>query len=314
MDYRQHPSEEWLDYFRAAGYASVEPIGGGVEGAVYRIRPGRIAKVWAKRPVEELQMFANFYLELRRRDLPFETPLIEGISLVRGRVVTQERELAGHPLEEDLNAGEIVSDRTAEIFAFILAALRDIPWFDAALSLPVLDERSPLLGGSASWPRAVSALIDRKFRQYQSLLARDVVDVDELAAQLQSRVGTFSVPPRGIIHGDLFGGNVLVDEHQQVTGVLDFGFMTCAGDPDFDAAVVALIASQYGPRALETEAKMDLLLTKCLGTDRAKVLTYKAVYALVTSGLFSEDGSDGHYPWCVDILNRSDVREAVRAS
>jgi hypothetical protein len=36
------------------------------------------------------------------------------------------------------------------------------------------------------------------------------------------------------------------------------------------------------------------------------------VYAVITSGYFSEDGSDGHNPWCVRILNRPEVRAAVR--
>jgi hypothetical protein len=314
MDYRQYPSDQWLDYFRAAGHPLVRPIGGGVEGAIYRLRPGVVAKVWAKRRIADLEMYAQFYSDLRsHHELPFDTPLIRSVRLVNGLTITEENELRGHPLQDGFENDAVISERYANNFVDILTALRDVPWFSSAKDLSVLGEDRPLMAGEESWPRALAALISRKYRQYQHLLTRDVNRVEGLVQDLIGAVGRFDVAPVGIVHGDLFGANVLVDDQLQVSAVLDFGFMTCAGDPDLDAAIVSLIADQYGSKARQSEQIMDDLLVERLDLDRQKLLTYKAVYALVTSGFFSEDGSDGHYPWCVGILNRREIREAVRS-
>ena len=54
----------------------------------------------------------------------------------------------------------------------ILAALRDIPWFDSAKQLAVLAEPVPLLVPGSTWPAAMAALIGRRFATYRHLLAR----------------------------------------------------------------------------------------------------------------------------------------------
>lgn len=248
-----------------------------MEGAIYRLRPGRFAKVWANQNV------------------------------------TEELELPGQPMQEHIPDGEVIPEQAAEKLVAILAALRDVAWFDSAKQLAVLGESTPMLAHEASWPAAMASLIERKFDAYRYLLARDVPEADNLVYRLCEIVRAYQIDEKGIMHGDLYGANVLVDDEQQVSTVLDFGFVTCAGDPDFDAAVLALIADQYGAKAAQSEALLDALIPDRFGIDPRKLLVYKAVYAVITSGYFSDDGSDGHYPWAVAILNRPEVRTAVRS-
>ena len=40
-----------------------------------------------------------------------------------------------------------------------------------------------------------------------------------------------------------------MDENLQPLAVLDFGFLTTAGDPRLDAAIAAAVADMYGPHA-----------------------------------------------------------------
>jgi hypothetical protein len=174
MDYRQHPSESWLEYFRSTGHPEATPIGGGVEGAIYRLRPGLVAKVWANQSERELAKYAAFYADLRAHELPFQTPRIERIQSIDGSVVTVELELPGHPLQEHLVDGQVLTEHAADQLVTILAAFRDIEWFDSARQLAVLAEPAPLLAPGQSWPSAMAALIGRKFSAYRDLLARDV--------------------------------------------------------------------------------------------------------------------------------------------
>ena len=314
MNYRQQPNEHWLEYFRATGYPTATPLGGGVEGATYRLRAGRVAKVWAHKSESELARYSQFYADLGAHTLPFETPRIISIQSIDGSLVTEELELPGHPLQEHLVDGQVTTKQAAEDLVAILAALREIPWFGSAKQLPVLGERMPLLAEGRSWPAAMDALIGRKFEAYRRLLVRDVPDAEDMVSRLRHILRNFRIEEKGIVHGDLFGRNVLVDDQQRVSAVLDFGFMTCAGDPDFDAAVLALIADQYGAQSARSEALFDGLILDRFQADPSKLLVYKAAYAVITSGHFSKTGSDGHYPWCVNILNRPEVKTTIESA
>ena len=41
------------------------------------------------------------------------------------------------------------------------------------------------------------------------------------------------------------------------------------------------------------------------------LLIYQAAYAVATSNVFTPNGSDGHFPWCVAQLTRVEVTAAV---
>jgi hypothetical protein len=56
VDFRQTHSTDWLDYFARIGYPAVQPLAAGVEGAVYRLAGGMIAKVWLRRGPAELRL------------------------------------------------------------------------------------------------------------------------------------------------------------------------------------------------------------------------------------------------------------------
>jgi hypothetical protein len=93
--------------------------------------------------------------------------------------------------------------------------------------------------------------------------------------------------------------------------VLDFGFLTTAGDPRFDAAITASIMNMYGPHALSITQDLTAHFARHLGYSAEVLLAYQAAYAVATSNAFTEDGSDGHFAWCISQLRRDDVSEAL---
>ncbi len=48
------------------------------------------------------------------------------------------------------------------------------------------------------------------------------------------------------------------------------------------------------------------------GHDHYRYCVYRAAYALTTACCFGTDLSEGHFGWCIAMLNRSDVRDALR--
>jgi len=47
------------------------------------------------------------------------------------------------------------------------------------------------------------------------------------------------------------------------------------------------------------------------GQAPSRLGVHRAAYALATANCFSVSGSDGHFEWCVAMLQRADVREAL---
>jgi len=47
--------------------------------------------------------------------------------------------------------------------------------------------------------------------------------------------------------------------------------------------------------------------------ETSVLLAYRAVYALLTSNVYSTDGKDGHYRWCVEMLNRPEIGVGLRS-
>jgi aminoglycoside phosphotransferase (APT) family kinase protein len=89
---------------------------------------------------------------------------------------------------------------------------------------------------------------------------------------LQGKLAAMAKLADTAIHGDLVAGNILVDQDARPLAVLDFGFLTTAGDPRLDAAIFAAVA---------------------------------------TSNAFTPDGSDGHFAWCLTQLGRADITAAL---
>jgi hypothetical protein len=89
----------------------------------------------------------------------------------------------------------------------------------------------------------------------------------------------------------------------RVAAVLDWGFLSTAGDSTFEASLAAGFFDMYGPDARRLD---DLLLDRFeeLGHDRERMRLYRRAYAIVTATIYDENAGDGHYRWCVDQLTR----------
>lgn len=103
----------------------------------------------------------------------------------------------------------------------------------------------------------------------------------------------------------------LLDDSLEPMSMLDFGFLSTLGDPAFDASITSAIFEMYGPHARELDEQLTTTMQRAFGYDRDTCLSYRAVYALLTSNAYSPDGSDGHFRWCVELLGRQDVRDAL---
>jgi aminoglycoside phosphotransferase (APT) family kinase protein len=305
-------TRKWLEYFTRNGYPGVTPLAAGVEGATYRLGDGTVAKVWGRRREAKLVRRQKFYADVARAGLPYATPVILQVEEIDGVAVTFERELPGEPLQKRLAFQDRELDpATVGCVVEVIQTLAGVPGTDNMRQLPVLDEDRPFWAGADDFPAALIALLGRRVARFGDLLRTHVPDFDRRYSRLLDKLAALDRVPTTVIHGDLFGENILVDEAVRPLAVLDFGFLSTAGDPRLDASITAVIMNMYGPHAPAIADTLTDRFAAELGYPVEVLLTYRAAYAVATSNVFTPDGSDGHFPWCVTQFTRAEVTAAL---
>lgn len=304
-------TDRWVDYFRAQGHPTASRLGQGMEGVVYDVGEGLVAKVWFRRGSDELRLTREFQRELAAQDLPYATPVILDVREADGHAVTLERRLPGTSLLTLMQQGRIPPALAHEAALTAATGLARTEAGPAARALTVLDETKPLWAGHARWTRALAALVRRRAAAHAEVLRARIADFDRKLARAQRLLER--VPPAAdrIVHGDIVPANVLVDEAFQVTALIDWSFLTTAGDHTFEASVTAGAFDMYGPGARASDDALTAVLAERHGHSPARMSLYRAAYAIATANAFSADGADGHVAWCAAVLEREDVVDTL---
>ncbi|WP_166659470.1 phosphotransferase family protein [Labedaea rhizosphaerae] len=300
----------WAGELAGRGYRPA-PLAAGVEGAVFRLGNGAVAKVWNSRTEAEIARLATFLDAVGGAGLPFRTPEILDVGHLSDAVFSIERELSGVPLFPD-HTGQSppLEPERLRCITDVLAALAAVTPRDELKVLPVLDEPDPLWGAGDFTTALGRLVLDRVERSCEHMRAA-VPDVGELARALADRLSAMDAGPDGLIHGDLIPANILVDDGGRVTALLDFGFFSTVGPPAFDAAVAMAIFDMYGPARLASRVAMEELVRGTFGYPWETLAVYLAAYAVVTMTLFGSSEQEGHFHWCAEVLRRPDVMAAL---
>jgi Ser/Thr protein kinase RdoA (MazF antagonist) len=160
--------------------------------------------------------------------LPFAIPHVCELRVIAGRFVTFEPRLRGQTLARALR--EVRGARRRELLLSTLEASRALSrlpltrqWFGDLCQVPPI--RTP------SWKEYLRQRARTSLAAAGSEFAG--VDVEALCRPFEEP----ATP--GLVHLDLFAGNVLVDGGS-VTALLDFGGVPVFGDPAFDPLTVAV--------------------------------------------------------------------------
>lgn len=301
----------WIEYFSSAGHRDVAPLAAGMEGSVYQLGRGLVGKVWDRREAGELKRLQEFYADIATAELAFATPEILDVLEVEGIAVTIERELSGRPLKQ--LAGDGVPSEADESVMEVLRGLASVPATVAMRQLAVLDEPAALWAEAGAWPVALNGLLRRRVEAFGEQLGAAVEDFDEIFDQVMALVARQGDRPQSVVHGDVCLENILVDDELRLTALLDFGFMSTAGDPAWDASIAAGIVDMYGPHAREVDDRLTHRVADEFGYPVELLLGYRAAYGIATANAYDPQGADGHFAWCAAVLRRDDVREALAA-
>ncbi|MEV4265698.1 phosphotransferase [Kribbella sp. NPDC049584] len=271
----------------------MELIGQGMEGAVYDLGDGTVRKVWFDRRPEDVLPLKAFLDELP--ELSFRTPRIREVGVgENGFAVSVEDKLTGVPLHE---VG-LPEKQALDAFVLVVEALRTARPGPASRALPVIDE--PF--GGRSWGESLAALVRRRAAASKVHFERDVPGFPGLLETVVEGLSGLPELELSVVHGDVCPPNVLM-HGSEVAAVLDWGFLSTAGDNTFEASLAAGFFDMYGPEARRLD---NLLLDRFaeLGHDRERMRLYRQAYAVITATIYDENAGDGHYVWCVNQLTR----------
>ncbi|GAA2312502.1 hypothetical protein GCM10010234_66480 [Streptomyces hawaiiensis] len=301
-----HRSDRWVRYFARRGYPRARRLAAGMEGTVYRLRDGIVAKVWDGRPPEDFGLTRRLYADIAAHPLPFGTPEILDVEEHDGVLVSYERELGGNPLRSDQDGGEPpardLPRRESDALLTVLRALASVPGSDAMRRLVIQGDDRPLWQGHSRFPDALAALVERAAGRNHDALAALVPGLADVVSRTAAALRALPGRADSVIHGDLVPPNIHMDEAQRPVAVLDFGFCTTAGDPAFEAAVTAAVWDMYGPHAAHHTAELTRLFARELGHAEEDLTLYRKAYALITYDLFGMGPHDGHFRWCAALL------------
>ncbi|MFJ4622470.1 phosphotransferase family protein [Streptomyces sp. NPDC088812] len=305
----QQHDQNWIAAFADMGHPEAEPLAAGMEGAVYRLGDGLVAKVWGQRTERELHQLKAFYDSLAGRGLGFRIPRIQRVHTGELGVCTIEEELHGRPLEDaaPVPEGSVPGREILDRVLDVLAELASIEEPGQITRLPVLDEVAPFRPEGADWAESLIALMDRRLERFGDQLVTAIPDAEKKAHRVRELLRAWGHGREGLVHGDLITANILVEDTLRPAAVLDFGFLSTPGDPAFDVAITGSILDMYGSQARRTEAAFDDRAAQRFGYPRELLLLYRAAYAFITSNVYDSQGKDGHFRWCVDMLLREDV-------
>ena len=283
-------------------------LGKGSESTVYAMDAEHVLRIYRDLVswdyVEERRAF---YAELAQVDLPFAMPHIYTVGSWVGHLYTVERRMHGRDF------GKVLPTLTGAARTRALTSYLDAV---AALGQVRLDDKPygellarPLLQRE-SWREYLAARMEQTLAQSRTDLAEDVPDLDGVLARIYAQLDMFNdKPPKSLVHGDYFPGNVFIGDDLTITGVGDFSYATVVGDARQDlAGAVWLMGAMDYATAEDANFLRDLVAARLGDTMLPVIDFYKLYYSVYFSGCKADDPAT--YWWCVENL-RAVARQTV---
>ena len=280
---------------------SADLLGRGMTSSLYDIGDGRVLKIH-NGPQEQgyLPRLQRFSEQLQTHSFPFAVPLIYEYGAVGDVHFHVERRLPGQDFAQVFPRLTILERRSAfSSFLDALPPLHSVQWPQQPYGEPLnLWEEIT----AEKWPGYLQARIAATLSHSYADLKEDLAEVDRIVEVFYRQLGDLPAhPPKCLVHGDYFLGNVLCDERGILTAVVDFSPLTLIGDPLMDLAGAYYFCRIYD---FVTEADYRFLRGQIDRRYGPQCWQYVDLYYTFYSLRFSDcNGPDNHtYRWCLRRL------------
>lgn len=276
-------------------------LGEGGESLVYALGSDHILRIpkhgtFARGSRAKLRAF----LDSIHGRLPFETALIQEIG--PDDTYTIETRIRGKPMAEFLRAAnDDLRDHALRNYVAAIDAFRMIE-FDALPYGHILAAH-PVTAGD--WRTFAHESLARFRSVNRVAIAREAADPYRLFDKAADMIEHLPLhPPKYLVHGDYFPGNVLLAPDLTISGVIDFGPFTVVGDPVLDLAVSYLTLELIAECSADDARFVRDLVLERHGKEIAPALRFYRAY--LAFSMADPANSASPYPrlyeWAIAML------------
>ncbi len=283
-----------------------ELIGWGTEAQVFSYHEGKVLKLYNDiSDLNKQSMLKKFYETIDSKYVSYELPYIYDIFDDEGTVITIEKRVKGNNLQKCLH--QFNDKELDNLFKTYLAAsleLKNVIANSAFTGCKLFNDYCIPPTEYKDWHSFLKHFLICRQEGLRDYFLRDVLNYN---IKFNILIDILSVKYEGeysLIHGDLYPGNLLIDEDGRITGLIDFGIMTMYGDYLFDIATSWVFFDMYDDlKANILERYLHVIIENLGDGIKKKLYLYVLVYSMFSADFYSKDCKDGHYRWCVQNLN-----------
>jgi aminoglycoside/choline kinase family phosphotransferase len=246
-------------------------IGAGGESSVYALPGERVLRVARSRTAAapDPHRLRSFLASIAHR-LPFATPEI--IEIDPAGLWRVEFRLPGTSMLARLaKLGDDRRDQALRAYAAAVDAVGTV----ALPGLPYGHVLAPTPVTADDWHGFARDSLVRFLARNRVTIAREVGDPKRLFEAAAGMIAELpSHPPKVLVHGDYFPGNVLLAPGLSVSALIDFGIYTVVGDAQLDLAVACLTLEMIAETTAHDASFVRELILERHGPEIAPALRF----------------------------------------
>jgi aminoglycoside phosphotransferase (APT) family kinase protein len=280
-------------------------LGKGMEARVYALDEGRVLRIYRSQTDESsptaLARLKQFYDTLSDASVPFEIPKIYSIEHVADTPCTIDKRVYGTELGKALKTLE-GDGRKKALLSYIqtaekLCKLR--PPYDYFGDVLI---KKPLR--TDSWPAYLRAKTEHDYHSAQSMFDREVPRMATIMDFIKNEIEIVSdVTTSSLVHGDYYVLNVLIDNDQTVSSVMDFNALVRAGDPRMDIASALIFFFEGDDQSRPGDVDVMLAyLTQKYGPVINRIIHLYRLYYAILFASFCGDNDPATFKWSIRTL------------
>jgi|GEM_PF-1489980 len=293
-----HPvyGDQVLDQF---GISEHQLLGAGRHSRVYAVDRVNVLRIYSPEiSFQYVESLSNFYKTLDSSAVGFSVPEVEEFGIKGDYIFSIEKHLGqtmGFALQ---TSDQLFTDKHIDEYVKILdkiahlkPELKDI--YGEVIGDDIIQSES---WGEYLYKRAEKNLDDSTIARLRTLIP----NFDKIFEGWRVALTGLENPQKNLVHGDIFPGNLMVDDGGSISAVIDFSPNTVIGDKLLDI-VPALIQIDYGNHfddeqvaIIETEVK------KIYKLDREIFNIYEMFIYLC----YSSDPRELKRVWCHNNISR----------
>jgi hypothetical protein len=310
---RMNPIEETLRQ-RVLRFYNLEHVplfADGAEAEVYVRDDRTLLKLYTggNHRATRLESLQDFYTNVMSPDIPL--PTIQDVRVFPDEniVAVIETRLKGQPLEsmlERLQGTEL--ERAENLYLDAIFGVQTIQMKKEPLRYLLIDDDNLSARGRRSFEVFYADSLREKLREVSPFFASYDEHFPVKSEALVRAIEAQSESPLSVVHGDLFAGNILVNETlDRVEGIIDFGRHTQFGNALLDIASGFGYYRMYAPNRNAIRAAMlPKVLERLSAAEHPLFFQFLLANAILTSNLYTSNPDpreNGHFQWALNIIS-----------